>query len=147
MAAFAALLALTDYSTPCCCSMNIGGWAMRCAFHTGAPLTLDLARAVFAYLHMRDPCRRSYPSRLATPKTPENGAMLFIRVDSLEHGNAMTWRGPGYRDQQTAHIAGVPGFVLDDVHCWRASFLAASTVIRAWRIGYRLAAHDSRGGA
>ncbi|MDB5789720.1 phosphonate C-P lyase system protein PhnH [Caballeronia mineralivorans] len=108
MAAFAALLALADYSTPVLLQHEHRGLGDALRFHTGAPLTLDLARAVFAYLHDAGSMPPLDAFSLGDPETPENGAMLFIRVDSLEHGTPMTWRGPGIRDKQTVHIAGVP---------------------------------------
>ena len=45
---------------------------------------------------------------LGDPETPENAAMLFIRVDSLTDGTPMTWRGPGIRDSHAVRIGGVP---------------------------------------
>ena len=51
MAAFAALLALADYSTPVLLQHEHRGLSDALRFHTGAPLTHDHAQAVFAYLH------------------------------------------------------------------------------------------------
>jgi alpha-D-ribose 1-methylphosphonate 5-triphosphate synthase subunit PhnH len=77
-------------------------------FHTGAPLTHDHAKAVFAYLHDAESMPPLDAFSLGDPETPESAAMLFIRVDSLTDGTPMTWRGPGIRDSHSVHISGVP---------------------------------------
>ena len=51
LAAFAALLALADFSTPVHLPPECRALADAVRFHTGAPLTHDHAQAVFAYLH------------------------------------------------------------------------------------------------
>ncbi|CAN7527948.1 phosphonate C-P lyase system protein PhnH [Caballeronia sp. LjRoot29] len=111
MAAFAALLALADYSTPVLLQHEHRGLSDALRFHTGAPLTNDHAQAVFAYLHDAQSLPPLDAFSLGDPETPESAAMLFISVDSLNEGPQMTWRGPGIRDSQAVRIAGVtPSF-------------------------------------
>ncbi|OXC75452.1 phosphonate C-P lyase system protein PhnH [Caballeronia sordidicola] len=107
MAAFAALLALADYSTPVLLQHEHRGLSDALRFHTGAPLTQDHAQAVFAYLHDAGSMPPLDAFSIGDPETPENAAMLFIRVDSLDDGTPMTWRGPGIRDSHAVHISGV----------------------------------------
>jgi|SRR6266702_4120442 len=108
LAAYAALLALADYSTPVLLQHQHRSLSDALRFHNGAPVTNDCSEAVFAYLD--DP--GSLPSldefSLGEPETPETAAMLFIRVDSLVDGMPTTWSGPGIRDSQTVRISGVP---------------------------------------
>lgn len=107
LAAFASLLALTDYSTP----VHVGrdddvlGDALR--FHASAPVTQDRSEAAFAYID--DP--RDMPSLDAyshgSPESPEDAATLFIRVPSLTEGEPLVWRGPGIAQSRTVAIAGL----------------------------------------
>ena len=108
MAAFAALLALADYSTPVLLQHEHRGLSDALRFHTGAPLTHDHAQAVFAYLHDAGSMPPLDAFSLGDPKTPEDAAMLFIRVDSLTEGTSMSWRGPGIRDSHAVQLTGVP---------------------------------------
>jgi alpha-D-ribose 1-methylphosphonate 5-triphosphate synthase subunit PhnH len=108
LAAYAALLALADYSTPVLLQHRHRPLSDALRFHTGAPVTDDCSKAVFAYLGDA----RSMPSITefspGEPETPETAAMLFIRVDSLTRGALTTWRGPGIRDSETVCVEGIP---------------------------------------
>lgn len=108
LAAYAALLALADYSTPVLLQYEHRALSDALRFHTGAPVTVDCAQAVFAYLHDAGSMPSLDTFSIGEPETPENAAMLFIRVDSLVDGEPMTWRGPGIHGIETVHIAGVP---------------------------------------
>lgn len=107
LAAFASLLALTDFSTPVFIERedNVLGDALR--FHASAPLTRDRRAAAFAYID--DAC--SMPSLDAfshgEPEAPEDAATLFIRVPSLIEGEPLVWRGPGIAESRTVAIAGL----------------------------------------
>ncbi|WP_061178996.1 phosphonate C-P lyase system protein PhnH [Caballeronia pedi] len=107
LAAFASLLALTDYSTPVFIEREdaVLGDALR--FHASAPLTRDRRAAAFAYLDDA----RTMPSLDAfshgDPEAPEDAATLFIRVPSLSEGEPLVWRGPGIAESRTVGIAGL----------------------------------------
>ncbi|MDR5838234.1 MULTISPECIES: phosphonate C-P lyase system protein PhnH [unclassified Caballeronia] len=108
LAAFAALLALADYSTPVFVERedSVLGDALR--FHASAPLTRDRRAAAFAYIDDA----RNMPSLDAfshgDPETPETSATLFIRVPSLTEGEPLVWSGPGIAQTRTVGIAGLP---------------------------------------
>jgi alpha-D-ribose 1-methylphosphonate 5-triphosphate synthase subunit PhnH len=108
LAAFAALLALADFSTPVHLPPESRALRDAVRFYTGAPLTDDHAQAAFAYIHDvgRLPPLASFST--GEPETPQDAAMLFIRVDSLTEGAPRVWRGPGIRDKETVRIAGLP---------------------------------------
>ncbi|CAB3793194.1 phosphonate C-P lyase system protein PhnH [Pararobbsia alpina] len=108
LAAYAALLALADYSTPVLLQQENRALSDALRFHTGAPITVDCAQAVFAYLHDARSMLPLDGFSLGDPEAPERAAMLFIRVDSLVDGEPMTWRGPGIRDTQIVQLSGVP---------------------------------------
>src|SRR5476649_1652777 len=108
LAAYAALLALADYSTPVLLQHEHRALSDALRFHTGAPLTHDHAQAVFAYLHDAESMPPLDVFSLGDHEAPENAAMLFIRVDSLTDGTPMAWRGPGIRDSHVVHLSGVP---------------------------------------
>ncbi|SAL03866.1 carbon-phosphorus lyase complex subunit [Caballeronia ptereochthonis] len=107
LAAFASLLALTDYSTPVCIEReaDVLGDALR--FHASAPVTRDRRAAAFAYI---DDARRLPPLDAFShgePENPEDSATLFIRVPSLTEGEPLAWRGPGIAESRTVAIAGL----------------------------------------
>jgi alpha-D-ribose 1-methylphosphonate 5-triphosphate synthase subunit PhnH len=107
-AAFAALLALADYSTPVMLQRPNRALSDALRFHTGAPLTVDPAQAVFAYLHDAYSLPPLDTFSSGEPETPESSAMLLIRVESLGRGRPVSWRGPGIRETQTVCIEGLP---------------------------------------
>jgi alpha-D-ribose 1-methylphosphonate 5-triphosphate synthase subunit PhnH len=108
LAAFAALLALADFSTPVHLPPECRALADAVRFHTGAPVTDDPAQAAFAYIHDAASLPPLASFSTGEPETPQDAAMLFIRVDSLTEGTPRVWRGPGIRDQETVRIAGLP---------------------------------------
>ena len=83
LAAFAALLALADFSTPVHLPPECGALADAVRFHTGAPVTDDPAQAAFAYIHDAASLPPLASFSTGEPETPQDAAMLFIRVDSL----------------------------------------------------------------
>ena len=107
LAAFASLLALTDYSTPVHIERddNVLGDALR--FHASAPLTSDRREAAFAYIDDAGnmPSLDAYAH--GEPETPEDAVTLFIRVPSLTEGEPLVWRGPGIAESRTVAIAGL----------------------------------------
>jgi alpha-D-ribose 1-methylphosphonate 5-triphosphate synthase subunit PhnH len=107
-AAFAALLALADYSTPVMLQRPNRALSDALRFHTGAPLTTDPAQAVFAYMHDAHAILPLESFSLGEPETPEQAVTLFVRVESLDGGRPLVWRGPGIRDTQAVCIEGLP---------------------------------------
>lgn len=108
LAAFAALLALCDYSTPVWLSQPdaVLGSALR--FHTGAPLVDETHEAAFAYVHDASTLPSLDSFALGDPETPEQSVTLLIRVDSLTGGTPVVLRGPGIEHTQTISPAGLP---------------------------------------
>jgi alpha-D-ribose 1-methylphosphonate 5-triphosphate synthase subunit PhnH len=107
LAAFASLLALTDYSTPVFIERedNVLGDALR--FHASAPVTRDRREAAFAYIDdTRDMSSLDAFSH-GEPESPEHAATLFIRVPSLTEGEPLEWRGPGIAQSRSVAIAGL----------------------------------------
>jgi alpha-D-ribose 1-methylphosphonate 5-triphosphate synthase subunit PhnH len=108
LAAFAALLALADFSTPVFLQHEDAALSDAIRFHTGAPLTLDAGIASFAYLHDAATLPPLDTFSLGEAETPEAAATLFIRVESLTRGVPTVWRGPGIADAREVSIAGLP---------------------------------------
>ncbi len=108
LAAFAALLALCDYSTPVWLAQPdaVLGSALR--FHTGAPLVDEPQDAAFAYVHDASTLPPLPCFALGEPETPEQTVTLIIRVDSLIHGTPVVLRGPGIEHTHTIAPAGLP---------------------------------------
>jgi alpha-D-ribose 1-methylphosphonate 5-triphosphate synthase subunit PhnH len=109
LAAFAALLALCDYSTPVWLSQPdaVLGSALR--FHTGAPLVDEPRHAAFAYIHDASTLPPLCSFALGEPETPEQSVTLIVRVDSLTQGSPVVLRGPGIEHSHTIAPAGLPG--------------------------------------
>lgn len=107
LAAFASLLALTDYSTPVYLVRDdrVFGDALR--FHASAPLTRDSRAAAFAYIDDVNAMPSLDVFSQGAPETPEDAATLFIRVPSLTEGEPHAWRGPGIESEKSVAIAGL----------------------------------------
>jgi alpha-D-ribose 1-methylphosphonate 5-triphosphate synthase subunit PhnH len=107
LAAFASLLALTDYSTPVHLHHDDSTFGDALRFHASAPLTRDAMEASFVYIDDA----RNMPSlkgfSQGEPETPENAATLFIRVPSLTEGEALNWSGPGIEAKSAVRVAGL----------------------------------------
>jgi len=111
LAAFAALLALCDYSTPVWLAQPdaVLGSALR--FHTGAPLVDEPRDAAFAYVHDASTLPPLSSFAPGEPETPEQSVTLIIRVDALSstaHGTPVVLRGPGIEHSHTIAPAGLP---------------------------------------
>ncbi|MBP0595523.1 phosphonate C-P lyase system protein PhnH [Paraburkholderia sp. LEh10] len=108
LAAFAALLALCDYSTPVWLAQPdaVLGSALR--FHTGAPLVDEPQDAAFAYVHDASMLTPLSSFALGEPETPEQSVTLIIRVDSLTQGLPVVLDGPGIEHTHTIAPSGLP---------------------------------------
>jgi alpha-D-ribose 1-methylphosphonate 5-triphosphate synthase subunit PhnH len=106
-AAFAALLTLSDFSTPVWLQRGDEALAQAVRFHTGAPLTDRFEEAAFAYI--ADPAAAPAPDRFAlgTPEAPQGSATLLIRVDALDGGRPLLLSGPGIRTSSSIAPAGI----------------------------------------
>jgi len=106
-AAFAALLTLSDFSTPVWLQQCDEALAQAVRFHTGAPVTDRADEAAFAYID--DPVSMPAPGMfsLGTPEAPQGSATLFIRVEALEGGRPLTLSGPGIRTSRRIAPAGI----------------------------------------
>jgi alpha-D-ribose 1-methylphosphonate 5-triphosphate synthase subunit PhnH len=107
LAAFASLLALTDYSTPVYLEREDAMFSDALRFHASAPLTKTRDQASFVYIDdaVNMPSLEAFPQ--GEPESPENAATLFIRVPSLIEGEALAWSGPGIEHTRKVCISGL----------------------------------------
>jgi alpha-D-ribose 1-methylphosphonate 5-triphosphate synthase subunit PhnH len=99
-AAAATALTLFDFETPVWVDTTIGDEAREwLAFHTGAPLVDDVARAGFAIVaDMRQlPALEAFDR--GTDEYPERSATLVLQVEGLETGVGVRLTGPGILDE------------------------------------------------
>ena len=109
--AAAIALTLADYDTPVfldaplAASADVTAWLR---FHTGAPLTLDPARAAFAFL--ADPAAAPPFSEFAsgTPEYPDRSTMLVLQVDTFAGGLPFGLTGPGIAGSTRFSAAPLP---------------------------------------
>jgi alpha-D-ribose 1-methylphosphonate 5-triphosphate synthase subunit PhnH len=114
------VLTLTDADTPIWLgdSLRDAAVAAFIAFHTGAPVTDDPARATFALAGPGDPLPRLDQFNAGTQEYPDRSTTLVLAVPALSGGPGLTLRGPGIRDH--IHI-GPSGLPSDFVAQWAAS--------------------------
>lgn len=108
LAAFAALLALCDYTTPVWLAQPDTALASALRFHTGAPIVDEPHEASFAYVHDAQtlPALASFP--LGEPEEPEHAVTLLVRVEALDGGTPVVLSGPGIKTTQTIAPLGLP---------------------------------------
>ncbi len=107
LAAFALLLALTDYLTPVFLAREDRMFGDALRFHASAPVTQDRVEASFVYIDDVASMPSLAVFSQGQPETPEDSATLFIRVPSLNEGEPLVWRGPGIDGERTVRIAGL----------------------------------------
>jgi len=105
--AFAALLALADFSTPVWLQQRDDALAEAIRFHTGAPLTDAPATAAFAYVADAGSLPAPDAFALGTPEEPQGSATLIIRVESFAGGRPLTLTGPGIQSSHTVAPVGI----------------------------------------
>jgi len=120
LAAFASLIALTDYSTPVFMERDDPMLSDALRFHASAPVTRHRDEAAFVYIDNMDAMPPLDAFAQGDAETPEDAATLFIRVPSLSEGEPLVWRGPGIADQRSVAIAGIPR----SFWCERAALVA-----------------------
>lgn len=108
LAAFASLLALADYATPVWLAQPDAALAAALRFHADAPLAATPREAAFAYVHDAATLPPLEAFACGTDESPEHSATVFVRVDSLTGGPALTLSGPGIETTQPFAPAGLP---------------------------------------
>ncbi|RAR65087.1 alpha-D-ribose 1-methylphosphonate 5-triphosphate synthase subunit PhnH [Paraburkholderia unamae] len=108
LAAFASLLALADYATPVWLAQPDAALAAALRFHAGAPLAPEPRTAAFAYVHdaAELPPLEAFAS--GTPESPEQAAMVFVRVSAFTGGAPLSLRGPGIETTCSIAPVGLP---------------------------------------
>lgn len=101
------LLALTDDDTPVWWQQP-GSAADWLRFHTGASVAAAPAQAAFAVIGDVAVMPALEAFSPGSAESPEHAATLLIEVPSLSDGPAVEWHGPGIREMQTVHLAGLP---------------------------------------
>ncbi|WP_428483137.1 phosphonate C-P lyase system protein PhnH [Rhodopila sp.] len=104
-AAAAMLLTLVDQETPLWLDPNAHAACGWIAFHTGAPITRTLARALFVLtLALPDLAGLS----AGTDEAPETAATVILQVASLSAGAQLRLSGPGLREPAVLTVDGLP---------------------------------------
>jgi alpha-D-ribose 1-methylphosphonate 5-triphosphate synthase subunit PhnH len=107
----AVLLALADFETPVhldtmlAASQPLRDWL---AFHTGAPLVNDPARAAFAIIAAQEPWPDLDDLARGTPDYPDRSTTLVCDGVSFGTGNLFTLTGPGIATSHSVRMAGIP---------------------------------------
>jgi alpha-D-ribose 1-methylphosphonate 5-triphosphate synthase subunit PhnH len=108
LAAFASLLALSDYATPVWLAQPDAALAAALRFHADAPLAATASEAAFIYVHDAATLPPLDSFAIGTPESPELSATVFVRVDSFTGGAPITLRGPGIENTHTIEPVGLP---------------------------------------
>ncbi len=114
-AAAAALLTLTDAETPVWTDAQ-GEAREWIAFHTGAPLVAEPARAQFLLATRSMPDLVSLDS--GTDETPQDSATLIVQLEALDDASGWWLTGPGI---ETAHRLSAQGLPADFLQQWNAN--------------------------
>lgn len=115
-AAAAAILTLADAETPIWTDAGdeARGWI---AFHTGAPLLDDPARAMLL-LNTGTAMPHLLALHPGEDEAPQEGATLIRQVAALEAGTGWRLRGPGIEREHRLAVTGLPA---DFIAQWRAN--------------------------
>lgn len=92
------------------------------AFHTGAPVALDPARAVFAVIGAAETCPAFADFALGDDVDPSTSATLVLRVAGFDNGRRYRLSGPGIDGAREVTIAGAPTDLADRLAANRALF-------------------------
>jgi alpha-D-ribose 1-methylphosphonate 5-triphosphate synthase subunit PhnH len=114
-AAAAALLALTDAETPVWTDAT-GEAREWIAFHTGAPLVADVAKAQFLLATGTMPKLSTLDA--GTDETPQDSATLILQLGALAEGTGWRLTGPGIEHEHRLDAAGLPA---DFTAQWKAN--------------------------
>jgi alpha-D-ribose 1-methylphosphonate 5-triphosphate synthase subunit PhnH len=78
------------------------------AFHTGAPVALDPARAAFAVIGAAETCPDFTSFALGTDIDPSTSATLILQVAGFDGSRRFRLTGPGIDGSRDVTIAGAP---------------------------------------
>jgi alpha-D-ribose 1-methylphosphonate 5-triphosphate synthase subunit PhnH len=108
-AAAAVALTLMDHETPLWLDPEAEASRAWIAFHTGAPIISDPAKAMFALAlsHTVMTNRNCLPA--GCDEAPETSATVILQVASLTTGTDFVLEGPGLREPATMTVDGLPG--------------------------------------
>ena len=106
----AVIATLADFETTLWCDAalrtpEIAAWL---AFHTGAPLVADPARAAFALIGAAETCPAFADFALGTDVDPSTSTTLIVAVDGFDAGRRFRLAGPGIEHPRDVTIAGAP---------------------------------------
>jgi alpha-D-ribose 1-methylphosphonate 5-triphosphate synthase subunit PhnH len=103
--AAAALLALADAETPVWTDAT-GEAREWIAFHTGAPLVADIAKAQFLLATGAMPKLSALEA--GTDEVPQDSATLILQLDALAEGAGWRLTGPGIEHEHRLAATGLP---------------------------------------
>lgn len=104
-ATYALCLSLLDSDTPVWLSPAFDTPAMRAnlAFHCGCIVVGERDRAAFALLTESELGGLRTFNR-GTDRDPDKSCTLFVQLDGLEQGAAVTWQGPGIEHHRVLRL-------------------------------------------
>jgi alpha-D-ribose 1-methylphosphonate 5-triphosphate synthase subunit PhnH len=116
----AVALCLADHDTPVWLSPALRGEAHRgwIAFHCGAPVTMAMSEARFAFLAAGEPLPDFSGFASGTQEYPDRSATLVIELAGLSSGHRFVARGPGIDGECVIAPEGLPS---DFAKRWRAN--------------------------
>jgi alpha-D-ribose 1-methylphosphonate 5-triphosphate synthase subunit PhnH len=124
-AAAAVALVLFDRDTPIwmdaqfTAESDIASWLR---FQTGAPLTADVSRALFALIRDGTTLPDFESFALGTPEYPDRSTTLVVQVDTLAEGPELSLWGPGIRGMSTLRAGVLPADFAERIQANRALF-------------------------
>ncbi len=121
-AACAAILALCDFETPLWLSPAMAAHGPYLRFHTGAPLTADVAAAAFALVDAAQDGIDLARFAQGVPAYPDRSATIVAQMPSLRDGAPLVIAGPGIAATQDMRVAGLPADFARQWAANRASF-------------------------
>nr|WP_294517000.1 phosphonate C-P lyase system protein PhnH [uncultured Rhodopila sp.] len=108
-AAAAVVLTLMDHETPLWLDPEAEAARGWIAFHTGAPITGDPAKSMFALALTHYAMTIWHRLPFGTDEAPQTSATVILHVASLTTGRAFVLEGPGLRSPATLTVDGLPG--------------------------------------
>jgi len=132
----AILLTLVDPETPLWLDSAAEAARDWIAFHCGAPIVADPARAAFAVSIGAG--LRFDQLNPGSHEEPESSATLILQLPALGEGVGLTLAGPGIRDRVTLHATGLPDGLATDWAANHGRFPCGADIVMC--AGTRLAA-------
>jgi alpha-D-ribose 1-methylphosphonate 5-triphosphate synthase subunit PhnH len=105
----AVALTLLDYETPVFLAGRLGSDEARdfLAFHTGAPIISEPARAGFVIAASADDLPPIESLNAGTPEYPDRSATVILGVSGFETGTRVSLRGPGIPEFRNFQAGGL----------------------------------------